>query len=376
MDSPRGRIFLMKEVLEGKLSPEAAQPHIDRCLGCLACQTHCPSGVQYGELLSPYRAWRKSQGDPGGDRLRRALASLTLPYPSRFRWAMRLGRLGRKLNWMVPKRLRPMVELVPDVIPPARPIPEVSPATTARRGRVALLGGCAQQVLAPEINHAAVLVLNRNGFEVWNPPDQVCCGALSWHTGDDKRAMAFAQQNLNAFGEEVDWIVTTAAGCGSALHEYPLMLAGTEAADRAKHFAKRAIDICEFLMKQGIEKPAGFKKPLKVAYHDACHLSHGQKVRSAPRALLRMLDGVELCELSETELCCGSAGTYNLDQPEIAAQLGRAKAEQVIATGADCLVLGNIGCMVQIRQHLRALGSNMPVMHTIELLAKALVFKL
>ncbi len=337
MDSPRGRIFLMKEVLEGKLDAAEAQPHIDRCLGCLACQTHCPSGVQYGELLSPYRAMRRDQGEIGGDRWQRWLAAITLPYPRRFRLAMWSGRLGKMFRFAVPKRLRPMIDLVPDSLPSAVRLPAITPAVGERRARVALLAGCAQQVLAPEINVAAIEVLSRNGVEVLVPQSQGCCGALSWHIGDARRAMQFATNNIKAFPKDVDAVVTTAAGCGSAIHEYPLILKGTEAAGAAEELAHRSLDVCEFMERLGgLVTPPALRSPLKVAYHDACHLSHGQKVRSSPRRLLQQIPGLELVELAETELCCGSAGTYNMDQPEIAAELGRMKAQHVIDTGPLC----------------------------------------
>jgi glycolate oxidase iron-sulfur subunit len=371
MDSPRGRIFLMKEVLEGKLAPEEAQPHIDRCLGCLACQTHCPSGVKYGELLSPYRAMRRQQGAAGGDRLRRWLASMTLPYPTRFRWAMRMGKLGRRLRPLVPKKLRPMVDLVPPKLPaPVSIAPSHLPSGTVR-GRVALLTGCAQQVLAPEISIAAIEVLNRNGFEVIAPTQQGCCGALSWHIGDLKRAKEFAINNIAAFDLDVEAVLTTAAGCGSALHEYPLILAGTEHADASKKLAKQSMDISVYLIRLNCIAQPPLSQTLRIAYHDACHLSHGQGVRDAPRNLLRKIKGVELIELAQTEICCGSAGTYNLDQPDIANQLGREKAQQIIDAKPDIVALGNIGCLIQIRQHLQELGYNIPVLHTVEILQRA-----
>ncbi len=367
-DSPRGRIFLMKEVLEGKIPADEAQLHIDRCLGCLACESSCPSGVKYGELLSPYRAERRREGAVGGNRLRRWLASLTLPYPWRFRWAMRMGSIGRRLRFMTPSVLHPMLDLVPAKLPPAEILPSFTAAQGQCRATVALLVGCAQQVLAPRINAAAVRVLSRNGCDVHIPSAQGCCGALSWHIGDDSQAARFARANLDAFPQDVDYVVTTAAGCGSGVHDYPLILAGTPQADAAKQLANKTLDISTLLDKLGIIAPPPLVRSLKVAYHDACHLAHAQQVRSQPRRLLRVIPGLELIEIADSEICCGSAGTYNIDQPEISAQLGREKAAKIIATGADVVVMGNIGCEVQIQRYLKEAGSSMKVMHTIELL--------
>jgi len=367
-DSPRGRILLMKEVLEGKIAADDAQPHIDRCLGCLACETSCPSGVKYGELLSPYRAMRRREGAVGGNRLRRWLAAVTLPYPSRFRWAMRLGKLGRSLRFLTPAVLHPMLDLVPEELPSAQSLPRFTPAQGKTRAKVALLVGCAQQVLAPRINTAAIRVLSLNGCEVYVPSAQGCCGALSWHIGDDRQAARFAITNLKAFPSDIDYIVTTAAGCGSGLHDYPLILAGTPQADAAKQLASKTLDVSSLLDKLGVITPPAFSRALKVAYHDACHLGHAQRVRSQPRRLLRSIPGLELIEVVDPEICCGSAGTYNIDQPDVSAKLGREKAANIIATGANILALGNIGCEIQIQRYLQEANSQIRVMHTVELL--------
>lgn len=367
-DSPRGRILLMKEVLEGKIPAEDAQLHIDRCLGCLACETSCPSGVKYGELLSPYRAKRRSEGAAGGNRLRRWLAAVTLPYPWRFRLAMRMGQLGNRLRFLTPSVLRPMLDLVPAALPSAQSVSKFTPALGEVRARVALLLGCAQTVLAPRINAAVIRVLSQNGCEVHVPKTQTCCGALSWHIGDDRQAARFARANLAAFPADIEYIVTTAAGCGSGLHDYPLILTGTPLADQATTLASKTRDISAFLDKLGIVPPPPMKRALKVAYHDACHLGHAQRVRSQPRRILLSIPGIELIEIADSEICCGSAGTYNMDQPELSTQLGREKAAKIIATGADIVAMGNIGCEVQIQRYLKEAGSPMQVMHTIELL--------
>ncbi len=373
MDTPRGRIVLMKEVLEGTLSLEAAQPHVDRCLGCLACEPACPSGVPYRDLVSPFRALMQARMPrSAGEKVRRFLASQTIPFPERFRAAAWLGKMARRVRPLVPALLRPMLDLVPEELPPAQHWPLVTPARGERRARVALLVGCAQQVLDPDINTATIEVLSRNGVEVVVPSGQGCCGGLAWHTGDLEAAQRFARRNLDAFPSDVDAILTNAAGCGSAMHEYHLVLRGTPDETRAETFRKRVLDVSVFLQRLGLsERPAERGRSLKVAYQDACHLANAQSVRREPRELLRSIPGVELKELADSQICCGSAGTYNLDQPEIAASLGEKKARAVIATGADVLASGNIGCLTQLRLHLAKLGSHIPVRHTMQVLRDA-----
>jgi len=380
MDTPRGRIVLMKHVLEGGLPWEAAQPHIDRCLGCLACEPACPSGVPYRNLISPFRAQAQRKFTrPPGERLRRWLAARTIPFPARFRLALRGAALGRRLGRLVPAVLRPMLELAPPSIPPAVGLPSVTAARGQHRTRVALLSGCAQQVLEPDINVATIEVLVRNGVEVVVPEAQGCCGGLAWHTGDLEAARAFARRNLDAFPDDVDAILTNAAGCGSALHEYHLILRGTPDETRAEAFRKRVIDVSVFLARLGLrEPPVGWPKPRPVAYHDACHLANAQNVRAEPRTLLRAIPGLELRELADAHLCCGSAGTYNMDQPEIAASLGAQKAAAVASalTGTDLgeaatVATGNIGCLTQLRTHLAKSGSSIRVRHTMQVLRDA-----
>ncbi|MDZ4402023.1 glycolate oxidase subunit GlcF [Prosthecobacter sp.] len=369
MDTPRGRIVLMKEVLEGKMSFEAAQPHVDRCLGCLACEPACPSGVPYRDLISPFRAVAASKMKRGLlERVRRFVTTQTIPYPSRFRVAMWFGRLGKAV---LPKKWQSMLELVPDKLPPAELLAEVNPAIGEKRARVALLTGCAQQVLDPDINTATIEVLTRNGVEVVIPRTQGCCGGLAWHTGDLAAAQKFARQNLNAFPDDVDAILTNAAGCGSAMHEYHLVLRGTSDEARAERFRHCVMDVSVFLIKLGLREPLR-ETNLKVAYHDACHLANAQNVRRQPRDLLRAIPGLELLEITDAHLCCGSAGSYNMDQPEIATSLGEQKARAVIATGAEVIASGNIGCLTQLRLHLKKLGSNIEVRHTLQILRDAL----
>jgi glycolate dehydrogenase iron-sulfur subunit len=371
MDTPRGRIVLMKQVLEGDLSWEQAQPHVDQCLGCLACEPACPSGVPYRDLLSPFRALAQPHfRRTPMERLRHFLASQTIPFPERFRLAALTGRIGKLLRPLVPKGLRPMIDLVPDELPPAESWPAITHAMGARRARVALLTSCAQQVLEPDINTATTAVLARNGVDVIVPKSQGCCGGLAWHTGDLRAAQAFAKRNLDAFPDDVDAIVTNAAGCGSAMHEYHLILKGTADEDRADAFRKRVVDVSVFLSRLGLSEMPG-AHPAKIAYHDACHLANAQNVRSEPRQLLMSIEGVELFEIADAHLCCGSAGTYNIDQPEIAASLGEQKARGVMATGATLVATGNIGCLTQLRTHLKHLGSPIRVRHTMQILRDA-----
>jgi glycolate oxidase iron-sulfur subunit len=368
MDSPRGRIMLMKSVLEGELTAQQAAPHIDRCLGCLACVTHCPSGVAYGDLISSYRSHtRSSQGFD----LREFLAGQTLPHVGRFRWAMRLGKVGLKLRKLVPKSLRPMVDMIPRELPEQLQLPELTPAIGKRQGRVALLAGCAQQVLAPDINLSAIRVLSHNGIEVVVPRGQGCCGALSWHTGRGDEAVRMAESTIKSIPHDVDCLITTAAGCGSAIHEYPLVMAGHAQLEQAKSLAHKSLDISVYLQQLKLAPIRPLSSPKKVAYHDACHLAHAQKVRAAPRELLKQIPGVEVVDLADCDTCCGSAGTYNIQQPEIAAELGRRKAENALRTGASMVVSGNIGCLVQIEKYLRQFSDRVAVLHTIQIIDRA-----
>ncbi|MCB0114756.1 MAG: 4Fe-4S dicluster domain-containing protein, partial [Caldilineaceae bacterium] len=349
MDSPRGRIVLMKGVLEGNLSLDEVLPHIDRCLGCLGCVTACPSGVQYGELITPFRAMseEKRSRDPI-ERVTRLMTTQTLPYPGRFRAAATLGKLGKPLRNILPDTMGAMLDLLPSEIPAARPLPAIHHAQGTRRARVALLSGCAQQVLSPEINWATLRVLARNGVEVLIPPDQGCCGALSMHVGEAGQARALALRNMQAFDlQSVDAVITNAAGCGSGMHEYPLLFAGTPHEDAARRFAEKVQDVSVFLAQLGIETPPPLSTPMTVAYHDACHLAHAQGVRDAPRQILSAIPNLKLVAIPQGELCCGSAGTYNIEQPEIARELGERKASAILSTGADVVATGNIGCMTQ-----------------------------
>jgi glycolate oxidase iron-sulfur subunit len=373
MDSPRGRILLMKEMLEGDLALGEAITYVDNCLGCQACETACPSGVKYGELITPFRAWAEERRDrPPVERGQREMILRTLPYPTRFRAAARLGRLAKPVAGLLPGRMAAMLRLLPDRLPPRLKLPEVVPAQGTRRARVALLSGCAQQVLAPDINAATLRVLARNGVEVVIPRQQGCCGALAMHAGASERAKPLARHNLDVFPSDVDAIVTNAAGCGSGMREYGRLLRGGPDEERGEAFAKRVVDVSVFLDDLGLSAaPPVMGAPTKVAYHDACHLAHAQGVRNAPRRLLQAVADLMLVEPAEWEICCGSAGTYNVEKPDTAARLGERKALNLLATGAQIIATGNIGCMTQVETHLRALGREIPVLHTFQLLDRA-----
>ena len=357
MDSPRGRIMLMKQALEGDLQDEEVQPYIDRCLGCLACETACPSGVVYRDLIVPYRARLEQRARPWHRRAYREALLSVLESPKRFRAAFAASRLGRRAAAVLPARLggthlRNLLALMPPALPSSLTLPPHTPAIGPRRARVALLAGCVQQALRPSINAATVRVLAANGVEVIVPPDQGCCGALALHSGLDERAARLEAHNTRVFPVDVDAIITNAAGCGSAMKE--------------QAYRSKVLDIAEFLDSLGPTTRFSLQQPMSAAYHDACHLSHGQGVRSAPRRLLSLVEHLTVVEIGDGEMCCGSAGLYNVEQPAAAAELGRRKAVAIAATGAQVVVTGNIGCITQIEAHL-----HLPIRHTIEILDSA-----
>ncbi len=372
MDSPRGRIVLMKQALEGELTPADVLPHIDRCLGCVGCVSACPSGVQYGELLTPFRATVQTSVRPVAARARQRLLTQLLESPRLFRLALLGGRLARVGQGVLPERLRHMLALLPASVPPSDPLPAVIPAIGQRRARVALLTGCVQQVLAPSINRASAQVLSANGIEVIVPAGQTCCGALAVHAGEAAHGRALAKRLIDRFPTDVDAVVTTAAGCGSAMKEYGHLFAGAADEARATAFAARVRDVSELLDQVGLVTPLRLSDPMTIAYHDACHLAHAQRVRAAPRRLLAAVEGLTILEVPDGDICCGSAGLYNLEQPAIAGTLGAAKAAAIASTGARAVVAGNIGCQTQIASHLERSGHTLPVLHTMELLARGL----
>jgi glycolate oxidase iron-sulfur subunit len=328
--------------------------------------------VAYGELLPLFRA--HANGQRQRDLLERAAHALvheTLPYPGRFRLAAASGKVGRLVRGALPAPFQAMLDLLPETLPSAPALPELYPVQGPRRARVALLTGCVQQALQPAINWATLRVLSRNGVEVVIPRGQGCCGSLGLHTGELARARGLARQNLRVFPADVDAVVTNAAGCGSGMKEYAVLFAGQPEAEQAHAFAGRVRDVSEFLDALGLLAPPGLPAPLRVAYHDACHLAHAQGLQAAPRRLLAAVGDLTVVEVPEGEMCCGSAGTYNLEQPVLADQFGARKARHILGTGAQAVVTGNIGCLIQIRTHLARQGQALPVYHTLELLDQA-----
>ncbi|WP_432284740.1 glycolate oxidase subunit GlcF [Aminobacter sp. BA135] len=376
LDSPRGRIYLIKDMLEnGRPADKEIVTHIDRCLSCLACMTTCPSGVNYMHLVDHARAHiEKTYRRPLANRLTRALLAFVLPHRGRFRAALRLAKLGRPFAGAFDKvvALKPvaaMLRLAPASVPATSPLekPGVHTPMAVRRGRVAILTGCAQPVLEPGINEATVSLLNRLGIEVVVPRGEGCCGALVHHMGREQAALDQARQNVDAWTREIensglDAIVITASGCGTTIKDYGFMLRLDPAyADKAARVSALAKDITEYLVTLDLPEPA--RKPgLTVAYHSACSMQHGQKITRQPKDLLARA-GFVVKEPREGHLCCGSAGTYNIIQPEISAKLRERKVRNIEATGAALVATGNIGCITQI-----ASAANMPVVHTVKLL--------
>ena len=372
MDSPRGRIYLMKNVLEENLTAEDAQPYIDRCLGCMACVPACPSGVEYGDLLVGYRALQEKERErPPLDALARKLVIETLPYPRRFRLAAATGKIGKALAPALPEAFASMLSLLPDKLPRPLSLPPFLPAQGERRGKVALLLGCVQQALAPEISYAAAHVLAANGVEVHIPTAQGCCGSILLHIGAVEQAQKIARRNFRSMPADVDAIITTAAGCGSGMKDYELLFKGEADLEEATAFSRRVMDFSAYLGDLSLREPPGFTSERRVVYQDACHLLHAQGHGTEPRNLLNAVPNLRLLNIADAGMCCGSAGTYNIDQPEIAAELGRRKVESILAAAPDLVVSGNIGCITQMRQQLAQQKKALPVMHIAELLFDA-----
>ena len=382
LDSPRGRIYLIKEMLEKNRPPTAeVVKHIDRCLSCLACMTTCPSGVNYMHLVDQARVRiEREYRRPLPERLLRALLALVLPRPGLFRMCQVLARLGRPLLGLLPaskepsaspslmRRIRAMLALSPHSLPPPGPGPgSVFPPKGERHGRVALLQGCAQQVLAPRINQAAINLLTRHGIEVVLVRDEQCCGALTHHLGRDEDALGRARANVTAWLAEadrsgLDAILITTSGCGTVIKDYGFMLReDRNFAAPAARVSALAKDITEYISGIDLEPPRRHGD-IVVAYHAACSLQHGQKITQIPKELLSK-NGFVVKDVPESHLCCGSAGTYNILQPDIANRLRDRKVANIAMVKPDMIAAGNIGCMVQI-----AGGTSVPVVHTIELL--------
>ena len=376
LDSPRGRIYLIKDMLEdARPANDEVTLHIDRCLSCFACMTTCPSGVDYMHLVDHARAYIEDTYErPWIDRTIRSILAAILPYPGRFRAALTAAKIGKPFKLLVGilpagKRLAAMLDLAPWKLPPASPSqrPGVFPAEGLRRGRVALLRGCAQSVLDPGINDAAIRLLNRAGIEVVLSTDEGCCGAIVHHMGRAEQSHGLAKRNIDAWTREIDGqgldaILVTTSGCGTSLKDYGFIFRNDPAyADKATLVSRLSKDVSEYL--EAIELGAPKLTPtMTVAYHAACSLQHGQQIKTTPKALLARA-GFAVREPNEAHICCGSAGTYNMLQPEISARLKARKAKNILATGADVVTAGNIGCLVQIGSAI-----DKPVLHIVELL--------
>ncbi len=384
-DSPRGRIYLIRQAQEGRLDlTESLVRHLDLCLACRACETACPSGVRFGSLIETARGQiARKYSRPLSERLFRFVLFSLFPYPGRLRLLLfplrLLDRLGvtsllasSGLLRLLPARLAQMVRLLPPLPSRSalRPLPEVVPARGKRRARVGLVTGCMQRLLLPRVNEAMVAVLRENGCEVVIPREQSCCGALHVHGGEREAARTFARRTIDAFDRAgVEAIITNAAGCGAALKEYGDLLREDPAyARRAELFSCTVQDVSQFLAALPL---MGTLHPLRrtVTYHDPCHLLHGQRVREQPRTLLRAIPDLTLVTLGESDLCCGSAGVYNLMEPEVAEGLLQRKINRIVATGAEIVATGNVGCLVQIGMGLRARGKDTHALHPVELLA-------
>ncbi len=389
-DSPRGRIYLMRQVIDGVLPlDEHVKQHLDLCLNCRACETACPSGVQYGRLIEPFREYM-NELEPGRqvktlNALQRFMLFHIFPYRWRNRLSLAPARLMQwtgldwllrksRLDQLLPRSLRSMKDMLPDLKPHYGQLPEVLEPVGPRRARVALFLGCVADSLYPETNYATAKVLQQNGCEVWIPRNQACCGALHYHSAMEAEAREFVVENCEAFGasnvpdfDSLDAIIVNAAGCGFQLKDYAHMMAGTPQAEMAARFQSKVRDISEFLLELGPVKPT---HPLNIraTYHDACHLRHAQQIFKQPRQLLELIPGLELIPLAESEICCGAAGSYNLTQPEMAERLGDRKCANILATGADAVFTGNVGCLMQITRYVRQTKPHMWFGHPVDAL--------
>jgi glycolate oxidase iron-sulfur subunit len=384
MDSPRGRIYLMNKGLTEEPMDDTMVRHWDLCLGCMACVTACPSGVQYDKLIEATRAQIERRYERrADDKAFREMIFRLFPYRNRLRLAagpLRLyQRFGigdrlRKAGVMnrLPARMRAMEALMPQLAK-EETIPELIGPAGERRRRVGVLLGCVQQVFFSQVNAATVRVLAAEGCEVVAPKSQGCCGALSTHAGREEESLDFARKTIDTFEKEnLDAVIVNAAGCGSTMKEYGHLLRDDpEYAERAEAFSAKVKDVSEFLAEIG---PVAERRPLPipVAYHDACHLGHAQGIRKQPRQVLKGIPGAEIREIKEAEICCGSAGIYNMVEPEPAAELGERKAKNVLATGARMLVTSNPGCILQIQASLKKMGHNIPTAHPMEVLDASL----
>ncbi|MBL6763939.1 MAG: 4Fe-4S dicluster domain-containing protein [Verrucomicrobiae bacterium] len=378
-DSPRGRIYLMRAVAEGRVSAEAAREHVDLCLGCRACETACPSGVQYGALLEVTRQHLEREVSrsfiPAA--IRRVLIDRVFPFRERMDLALAPARLIKRLGlekWL-PGFARDPLKLLPMDMKRAE-LPEESPARGRFRGRVGFVSGCVMDVMFGETHRNSVMLLNAAGFDVVTPASQGCCGALHAHSGNLEEARILARKNIVAFDEaDVDRIVINAAGCGSTLKEYGHLLAcDAEWAESGRKFSARVRDLSEFLVEEGFDKQLQPRAGEgSVTFHDACHLAHPQKITRQPRDLVKAVAGDRFVEMPESDVCCGSAGSYNLTEPEMAARLQQRKVGNIRASGALTVVTTNPGCLLQIAAGLRdSTGLDVEALHIADYLARAL----
>jgi glycolate oxidase iron-sulfur subunit len=375
----------MRSVVDRRLalSPEV-RSHLELCLDCRACETACPSGVQYGRLIEPFKVAMHSHVDKPAQLgwLDRLILHHLFPYKRRVRlalaparWIQRLGLLSLAdrtgITRLLPKTLQRLQAMLPARLQGGGSrLPEFLPALGPRRARVALFLGCVADALDPETNRATARVLQQNGCDVLIPRDQVCCGAIHYHSGSEEPARTFAKVNRNVFnGLNVDAVITNAAGCGAMLKDYHHLAPPSEESD-ARTFVSKVKDISEFLAALGLVPPQNSVETT-VAYHDACHLCHAQRVREQPRRLLGMIPGLTLLSLAESELCCGAAGTYNLTQPEMSERLGQRKMDHIESTGAQVVATGNIGCILQIARKVKERGKAIEVVHPVRLLDRA-----
>ncbi len=386
-ESPRGRLYLMRALHDGRIGLEDnVLTHLEQCLLCRNCESVCPSGVPYGRIMQAQRAEIQSQRTMGRPErfLRWVVFRQMLPNSGRLRVMGRLLRLYQRtglrrlagalgIRRALPASLRAMDALMPEGLGPAYPpLGLLAPAQGKKRGRVALLAGCVMPVFTPQTHAATVRVLTRNGFDVLVPAEQTCCGALHTHSGERAGAQELARRNVDAFlAAGVDAVVVNAAGCGAELKEYGELLADDPAyAERAHAFAAKVTDVTEFLAKAGFETPAG-ALPITVTYQDSCHLAHAQRVTAAPREILRSIPGLELVEMPHADRCCGSAGIYNIQHPDLAGQILDTKMREVVATGATVVATANPGCMMQLSVGMAACGMRGEAVHVVELLDRA-----
>lgn len=390
-DSPRGRIYLMDAINQGEVPlTEAAVSHFESCLGCLACTTACPSGVKYDRLIDAVRSQvNRNHQRPLPTRLLRQLIFSLFPYPDRIRLLLSplalyqwlgIAKLVRRTGLL--ERWAPQLAAMESILPPVTPqcfqdnLPETVPAQGTKRYRVGMILGCVQRIFFSTVNEATARVLSANGCEVVIPKHQGCCSALPAHQGETDQAQALARQMIDSFADtDVDYIIINAAGCGHTLKDYGHILQNDPVyRDKAVAFSNKVRDIQEFLAQVGLtaKLSALTDKPLKLVYQDACHLRHGQGITQPPRQLLRQIPGVTIAEPMDAELCCGSAGVYNMLQPDVANQLGQMKVTNLVNTGATLIASSNPGCALQIQKHLAQQGQTVPLMHPIELLDRAI----